>query len=523
MPADQGDPFDNSSRKHPWWDTQLPKARADQLVDSAAYAFNKHHRTSILLLLFVERKCRLLRCDPAAVVVSEAFDYHTEWMFMSDVLLPRLGADPSATRIFPSDSEWGLMDDAAKECETDVPFVERDLVPGELEDVDVPFKYVQAEDMFGLGRRGYVALEMLENGTAGRFFWLKRRRFYGALGGRGPREAGSTRKRKRGDCTDHTLLDDCCPLHRYVHYRLVVEEVCMPLSSTSGRQLVRLVIDGVIAHGMAVQQGVLHDDVCSGNLLIYPKVKTDVKAGHRHLQWVALLSDWEISSRLDRFGEAPERVALGTNWYTSVALLKDRVKTIEISDELESFACILIEYAVQHLRSNCTRVDDWLQAFFHSDYPRLRPCGQMKLDAVTAIPQLFSLYPPCKDFKFGGPMDGLYKSLLKAFKALYDVRKYDSWQESPPTSPLSATSSPWSAQSPRPPPPSDEDRRKAQHVVSHAGMLCMLCDAMRGYGWGAFTYALDEDVQRRGVSTAGPGQNKRRRGAEDSQYDAAGV
>ena len=107
----------------------------------------------------------------------------------------------------------------------------------------------------------------------------------------------------------------------------------------------------------------------------------------------------------------------------SVALLKDRTKPHEISDELESFTYILIENAVQHLRSNCTRVDDWLEAFFHSDYPRLRPCGQMKRDAVTAIPKFFSLYPPCKDFTFGRPMDGLYKSLLKAFKALYDVRE----------------------------------------------------------------------------------------------------
>ncbi|KAI0716903.1 hypothetical protein C8Q76DRAFT_795142 [Earliella scabrosa] len=150
----------------------------------------------------------------------------------------------------------------------------------------------------------------------------------------------------------------------------------------------------------------------------------DLASDQRCLQWVALLSNWELSTRLDRFGEALDRVALGTNRYMSVALLKDRTKPVEISDELEPFTYILIENAVQHLRSNCTRVDDWLEAFFHSDYPRLRPCaGQMKRDAVTAYPKFFSLYPPCKDLTFGKLMDGLYKSLLKAFKALYDVRE----------------------------------------------------------------------------------------------------
>ena len=126
----RGDPFDDSDRKTSWEETVIRDTSAEQLFASAALAFNIQQRTSLFTLLLVERKCRLLHWDCAAVIVSEAFDYHTEWKFMCDVLWrlsvlnryapERLGADPS-------DPEWGLMDDVAKEREMDAPFVERDL------------------------------------------------------------------------------------------------------------------------------------------------------------------------------------------------------------------------------------------------------------------------------------------------------------------------------------------------------------------------------------------------------------
>ncbi|KAI0716898.1 hypothetical protein C8Q76DRAFT_648134 [Earliella scabrosa] len=670
----RGDPFDDSDRKISWVETEIRDTNAEQLFASAALAFNMQQRTSLFTLLFVERQCRLLHWDRAALIVSEAFDYHAEWKFMCDVLWrlsvlhryapERLGADPSATRIFPSDPEWGLMDDAAQERETDASFEERDLAPGELEGTDVTFKYVraawassldeewpryrlevphgdavrtllvcrprfQASSMIGRGTRGYVALEVRENGT-GRFFWLKdvwrgacvdgmeregsvlerlnkagveniptlvchgdvrdqRTRSHqywlmmdapasdlppdpnasGAASSQIEVEGGGVSvgsKRKRADSTDETTTpeDDECPVDRHIHYRLVVDEVCMPLSSfTSGRQLVRLVIDGVVAHYMAVEQGVIHRDVSSANLLIFPKVKTDEDgdqaSGKRYLQWLGLLSDWELSTRLDRLGDASR---VGTDRYMSVALLQDRKKTVEISDELESFTYVLIENAVQHLRSNCPNADEWLQDFFHA-YKNLQPYGIPKYDAVCGDATLVVEIVPRRRLRFKGPMDRLLKSLLAAFKASYDVREYDSWQEtrpasspppaaassssqllqeddisirdSPSGSPSSRSSSPSSAQSTPPPPPSEEDRRKAEQVASHAGMLRILYNAMLSDKWGAcdridgqcaqenshthWTRTLPlavEAVRMPVVAPAGPGRNKRRRVEESS-------
>ena len=182
---------------------------------------------------------------------------------------------------------------------------------------------------------------------------------------------------------------------------------------------------------MAVEQGVIHRDVSSANLLIYPIVKTDEDgdqaSGKRYLQWVGLLSDWELSTRLDRLGDASRVVSLitamshiiddvlrcppiiqGTDRYMSVALLRDQQKTVEISDELESFTYVLIENAVQHLRSNCPNADEWLQEFFHA-YKNLQPYGIPKYDAVCGDATLVVEIVPRRRLRFKGPMDRLLK------------------------------------------------------------------------------------------------------------------
>lgn len=53
---------------------------------------------------------------------------------------------------------------------------------------------------------------------------------------------------------------------------------------------------------MASQVNILHRDVSGGNILVYPTVETRVDASGvqtRVLTWIGILTDWELSKRLD--------------------------------------------------------------------------------------------------------------------------------------------------------------------------------------------------------------------------------
>ncbi|KAI0760492.1 hypothetical protein C8Q74DRAFT_1221121 [Fomes fomentarius] len=315
------------------------------------------------------------------------------------------------------------------------------------------------------------------------------------------------------------LLDDC-PLRRHVHYRMVVAEVCMPLSMfATGHQLVSIIIDCVTAHYMASQEGVLHRDVGGGNILIYPVVETtfDEDSGEeiRELRWAGILTDWELSKNTmdgPTIARQPERT--GTWQYLSVAILLNRFKVAEIPDDLESFLYVLLYYAIRYLRSNCkdTDVGHWIEDFFDSygvdggSYI----CGRTKCHTVQAAAQL--TLDNGEILSFGRHMDGLFRSLLRSFKAYYAVTLYD---ESKPLPSHSGATCSLADSSPSPPSqsptelarryrrrlrvklekpmaraeepaayvPSANERAMAGNVRDHQGLLAVLSGAMVSSGW----------------------------------------
>ena len=133
------------------------------------------------------------------------------------------------------------------------------------------------------------------------------------------------KKRKRPEGTQFVGSPSCgratadpdCPLREHRHYRIVVEEVCMPLKNFQcGRQLLSIVLDCLRgeshlhkyrrilltgfdkAHHQAAtspQTQLLHRDISGGNILIYPKVICDKNGRHASLVWSGILSDWELS------------------------------------------------------------------------------------------------------------------------------------------------------------------------------------------------------------------------------------
>ena len=103
-------------------------------------------------------------------------------------------------------------------------------------------------------------------------------------------------------------------LFRSVHSRIIVEEICLPLTAfTHSKQLVRLVhhcvigmstasslldaevlINSYVAHEQAwTLCHYVHRDVSAGNILIYPTLMR-TNDGRWAVFWKGILSDWEL-------------------------------------------------------------------------------------------------------------------------------------------------------------------------------------------------------------------------------------
>ncbi|TFK82476.1 hypothetical protein K466DRAFT_500245, partial [Polyporus arcularius HHB13444] len=157
----------------------------------------------------------------------------------------------------------------------------------------------------------------------------------------------------------------------YKHYRLVVEEVALPLSEfQSGKQLIQVVRDCVLAHFRATTDAkLLHCDISTGNLLIYPKImrvrETDgTRKGRLRMKYTGLLADWEMAKPIDQ--RQPKHTG---SWEFMSAALSCGLKDAEVCDEIESFYYVLLYQAVRYLQSNfdCPTVENYIIDFF-DDY-----------------------------------------------------------------------------------------------------------------------------------------------------------
>ena len=159
-----------------------------------------------------------------------------------------------------------------------------------------------------------------------------------------PTEPRLSKKRKADEVAADDMLLQGSRLRHPVHSRIVVEEICLPLTAfTHSEQLVRLVRHCVI--GMSRASSLLdaevlikihvaheqawnlcnyvHRDVSVGNILIYPTLMCP-KDGQWAVYWKGILSDWELGRCATKSVELqPERtvrlcfciVDLGTHAY----------------------------------------------------------------------------------------------------------------------------------------------------------------------------------------------------------------
>ncbi|RDX50685.1 hypothetical protein OH76DRAFT_1555502 [Lentinus brumalis] len=266
----------------------------------------------------------------------------------------------------------------------------------------------------------------------------------------GPSSSSTGTKRK---WTDPAAED--CPLRRHIHYRIVVEEVCLTLPLfEDGQQLVSIIYDCALAHYEATREGFVHRDVSGGNILILPCIVTS-EVGRRFMIWTGILTDWELAKGLsdERKPRQPERTmsALPGTWqYMSVALLNRPTKAVEIPDDHESLFYVLLYHAVRYLKSNCASVPNWLEDFFEDFSYRdgAYECGARKEHAINFGELIVKARIP---LQFKSPLDDLLDRLLCSFQAYYAIKKYDEKQKKASIlTELPTTSSSSTAQATRP-------------------------------------------------------------------------
>ncbi|KAI0363442.1 hypothetical protein BV20DRAFT_144055 [Pilatotrama ljubarskyi] len=535
------DPFDDRDDRTVDAQAAERKKVREQIITYAEQIFRLQHRTALYMLLVIGRNFRFVRWDRSGAIVTRAVNYVDNPEVLCDLLWrmgmqsdEQLGIDPSATRLYPGDEDYKLMDQCAAEVATDLTTDERIVTREELTADPPVFKYVRlsfrqalqadwpryrlevpsgdrmrsflvgkptfhASGMAGRGTRGYVALDVERK----KFVWLKDAwrvhyelvdqegsvlselnkkevRFVPSLICHGdirkqttvtpevweeqnppksaerpsvssssasrkpslsssaklaePQTSSTSRKRSRSELESEATLGDRedCPLRRHMHYRIVVEEVAMPLSEFQcGRQLIQVVLDCLIAHWDATTKAqILHRDVSGGNVLILPRLVYDAKTGKTWLKWKGLLADWEMSKPIDNKDEVwlprqPPRT--GTWQFLSVGMLAQKPKAPGIPDELESFLYVILYHAVRYLNSNCENPGAYLEAFFDA-YTEVTKevytCGLAKLITVETRGRLEVQVGSPDLLKFDSPLDTLFEQLLPWFKAHYKVRNY---------------------------------------------------------------------------------------------------
>ncbi|KAI0694754.1 hypothetical protein C8Q76DRAFT_660513, partial [Earliella scabrosa] len=432
MKTNKGGADDMFLRDWPHYPTDSDKRKDNlgQVMSYSTLVFDRQHRTHHFTVVVIGSCARLIYWDRSVAVFTEKFDYKAEphklgrflWCF-SRMTPAQRGHDTTVTRVLRDSDEYKLMRRRA-----DVPRKVNDCIVDEharegfeksldenwhwykttVHDEAGDKEFLIAKPNFiaaglaGRGTRGYIAIDMADK--EGPFVYLKDS--WRVVHDRIQKEGdilSDLNKHKipyiptlrcHGDVPNQkTDMVEAwkskygklrntpgeCPLKVHQHYRMVVNEVGLPLSEfKNGKQLVLILLDCLIAHKAAFEVGYLHRDISAGNILIYPKNDGTGKVD-------GMLTDWELAKRVEddsKDARQPDRT--GTWQFTSALALDDPRKAITIPDELESMLHVLLYNAFHYLPSNCIDLSEFVASFFDdaqqaSDH---FVCGEMKYNTM---------------------------------------------------------------------------------------------------------------------------------------------
>ncbi|CDO76373.1 hypothetical protein BN946_scf185011.g37 [Trametes cinnabarina] len=234
----------------------------------------------------------------------------------------------------------------------------------------------------------------------------------------------------------------------HTHYRIVVQDVCLPFSSIrSSKQLVQLLRDCIQTHAIAYEQHrLLHRDVSAGNLIIQPSLSSAVDAnGMKKVEWHGIITDWELAKTVPAQGEhsltkpqerprQPERT--GTWQFMSVAYVQNHPRwAVSVADELESFFHVMLFYAVRLFHHNVENVASFVfdyYEFFSTRADARRQSSPAKIAAMTNGVIRTGAHDILKfTYANGKPhreLNNVFKVLLRYFKARYEILYWEQEQ-----------------------------------------------------------------------------------------------
>ncbi|KAH9889423.1 hypothetical protein C8Q73DRAFT_158328 [Cubamyces lactineus] len=441
MSGAQQDPFDEDKEDDPEPTAGTRRSILGQIMTYSILVFDNQHRTHHYTLMILGDSARIIRWDRSGVVATKKFNYVKNplmlarflWRFARMTPAER-GHDTTAVRVLPGSVEYKLMDEYASKIPKATPgqpYVgdhARQLFAKSL--VDAPRWKLRVDDaekgpqyflvgkadfkapgLAGRGTRTYVALD-INHRTRRTFAYLKDAWRVAHLNidqeGEILKELNSADKggpvdfvptlRCHGDVEAQvTASQDVwemkygtqgleCPLKTHRHYRIVVNEVGLPLKEfRNADELVCILILCIKAHGQAYnRKGLIHRDISAGNILIYPKPMRN-NAGKVEEVRIALLADWELAKRIDEADEGPRQPDRTGTWqFMSANALAKPTSRIVVQDDIESIFHVLLYEAIRYLPHNCFDVGDFIHEYF-DDYKEQGGVyygGRLKLESM---------------------------------------------------------------------------------------------------------------------------------------------
>ncbi|KAL6308505.1 hypothetical protein BKA93DRAFT_822250 [Sparassis latifolia] len=403
-------------------DTARRAAILKQLTAEVATVLLRQHRCFVFTVLILGDHARFIRWDRAGAVVTEKFNYKctpylARFLRMFAQMSPeQQGADPTAVLVENGSQDFRLMMDAPNNStpgnlyardmfykslepgwawwKLSVPSMEGENNVQESREFLVGKPHFLSDDLQGRATRGYVALDCSKK----HFVFLKDA---WRVSGAGMQKEGDALRTLQKAGVTHVPTLVCHgdiggqisstqehvapgqPNDTYVHYRLVVEQVCRPIHGhRSGLELVRIIADCVDAHQQAVEKaGLMHCDVSVDNILM---VERPMRGGMTERR--GILCDWELSKPV-RDGPNGEKEAVrvpgisGTWAYMSVHALDHPEDPITVADELEAFYYVLFMSAIYCMKNNISDVENFVYQYFDSCGANGR-CGSMKRQAM---------------------------------------------------------------------------------------------------------------------------------------------
>ncbi|CDO75948.1 hypothetical protein BN946_scf184810.g2 [Trametes cinnabarina] len=233
------------------------------------------------------------------------------------------------------------------------------------------------------------------------------------------------------------------PYRHLTHYCIILKDVCLPFTEIeSSRQLVDLLYDCVVTHSLAYSEHqLLHRDVRAGNVIIRPKLSSDVdEDGMRVVTWDGVLTDWELAKVVPTSDKSenprqtprqPERT--GTWQFMSVAYVRNHLNLpVSVADELESFFHVLLFYAVRLLRHNLKNVPFFVSNYFDTFKPlgnAARTCSEAKSSAMRHGSVAAENGERLKFMDPSGAahveLNAMFGAFLRRFKARYEVLSWE--------------------------------------------------------------------------------------------------